>query len=113
MIDFNIDKGNPAKKSDVEMILQQIDILFDTTPREVFGFEDYGTEYDRYLYNLQISAENLKQVVMSDINSLQLFGFTPNVDVYLLQGTAQDIAVIDISLTRYDEKHRKIYKITK
>ena len=113
MVDFNLDKGLPIKNSDVDIILQQIDILFDTTPREVFGFENYGTKYDKYLYNFQISADNLKREVESDINSLNLFGFSPSVEVYLLQGTEQDIAVIDIHLTRYDERYEKIYKITK
>jgi hypothetical protein len=112
MIDFNIDIGSPVKNNDIELVLQQIDILFDTVPTEVLGFDDYGSEYDRYLYNLQISSDSLKDKVYSDINSLQLFGFTPTVEVYLMQGTEQDIAVVQIVLNRYDESYEKIYKIT-
>ena len=52
MIDFNLNKGKAILNNDVDLILQQIDMLFDTTPNEVLGFEDYGTKYDYYLYNL-------------------------------------------------------------
>ena len=111
MIDFNLDKDKPIKNNDIDLILQQIDILFDTTPTEVFGDEYYGTTYDKYLYQLKISNDGLKHEVLSDICSLQLFGFTPTVEVYLLMGTEQDIALIDITLKRYNETYNKTYKI--
>ena len=112
MVDFNINYGKPSKNSDVDLILQQIDILFDTVPKEVLGQERYGSEYDKYLYSLKVSPEALKQQVYADIKSLQLFGFVPSVEVYLLQGTEQDIAVIQITIARYDESYEKIYRIT-
>lgn len=111
MIDFNIDKGSPVKSNDVELVLQQIDILFDTIPTEVLGSEDFGTKYDTYLYDLNISASNLEQQVYSDLYSLELLGFAPKVEVHLLQGTEQDIALIDITLSRDDETYNKVYKI--
>lgn len=112
MIDFNIDKGEPLKNNDIRLILQQIDILFDTTPREVFGDENFGTKYDTYLYKLHISNSSLQHEVLSDLHSLELFGFVPNVEVYLLQGSEQDIALIEITLTREDENYQRIYKIS-
>ena len=42
MIDFNLDAGSPTKTGDVALILQQIDMLFDTTPKEVLGYEKSG-----------------------------------------------------------------------
>lgn len=113
MIDFNINNNSVLVSDDVKLLLQQIDILFDTTPREVFGYEEYGTKYDYYLYDLQLTSDGLKSAVESDINSLNLLGFTPTVEVILLQGTEQDIAVINITLTRDDETYFKNYKITK
>ena len=112
MIDFNIDSGAPIKRGDIDLILQQIDILFDTEPGEVFGDDEFGSQYDDYLYQLNMSAENLKANIMSDITSINLFGFIPDVEVYLLQGTEQDIALIDIELKRGDEHYNKTYKIT-
>lgn len=111
MIDFNLDAGSPVKNGDVALILQQIDLLFDTTPKEVLGDEWFGTRYDDYLYKLDISQESLRQTVLNDINSLVLFDFTPTVTVHLLQGTEQDIALVEIVLTRDDEHYEKVYKI--
>lgn len=112
MIDFNLNQGEPNVSDDVKMILQQIDILFGTAEREVLGDIEYGTRYDYYLYNLQLSADELKNEVLSDIYSIQLFGFKPTVNVYLLQGTEQDIALIEIILTRDEDEYKKIYKIS-
>lgn len=111
MIDFNIDEGAPVRKSDADLVLQQIELLLDTTPDDVLG-EDFGTQYDSYLYKLKMSAEDIKTQVSSDIYSLNLLGFTPNIEVYLLQGTEQDIALIQIELIREYERYEKIYKIT-
>jgi len=113
MIDFNLNEGSPVVNKDISLILQQIDILFDTTPKELLDNTDFGTQYDKFLYKLKLSNESIKQQVLSDLYSLELFGFQPDVEVYLLQGTEQDIALIDITLTRNDETYHQIYKITK
>lgn len=112
MIDFNLNKGLPIQNDDISLILQQIDILFDTKPKEILGFENYGTKYDTYLYNLKISNDALKHEVLSDIQSLDLLGFEPKVEVHLLQGTEQDIALIEILLKRNEEQYQQIYKIS-
>lgn len=112
MIDFNLRDNSPILNEDVSLVLQQIDILFDTKPREILGFEEYGTKYDEYLYNLRVSNEFLKHTVLSDLQSLDLRGFQPSVEVHLLQGTEQDIALIEILLTRNEERYQQIYKIS-
>lgn len=111
MTDFNLERGGAVIMSDVDIVLQQIDLLFDTNPREVLGDENYGSTYDEYLYQLKISADNLKSQVLSDLRSLDLREFIPSVEVLLLQGTEQDIALINIDLTRYNENYKKSYKI--
>lgn len=112
MVDFNIDNGHPIKTDDVDLILQQIDILFDTNPRELLGYDEFGTQYDTYLYKLNLSNVDIQQRVLSDIKSLNLFDFEPHVEVHLLQGTEQDIALIEITLTRDEETYQRIYKIS-
>lgn len=111
MIDFNLDAGSPIKNDEIALIIQQIDLLFDTFPTEVFGDPDFGTEYDRYLYQLKISNSALQQEVLSDLNSLDLFGYLPSVNVHLLEGTERDIVLIEITLTRDEEIYQKVYKI--
>ena len=112
MKDFHINKGDLILDKDIDLVLQQIDMLFDTTPREVLGDLDYGTRYDRYLYNLNISNEGMKQAILSDIMSLELFNFEPKVEVYMLEGTQTDIALIDIVLKNEYNSYRRVYKIS-
>lgn len=112
MIDFNIKENNyQSINNDVELVLQQIDLLFDTTPGEVLGDVDFGSKYDKYLWDLQLSASELEQVVITDLNTLEMRGFSHDVEVILLQGSENDIAIIKILLTRDDEKYENIYRI--
>lgn len=112
MVDFSIDGKSPVKNSDLELVLQQIDILFDTTPNEVLGEEKFGTKYDEYLHRLKLSNDAIRQQVLTDLRSIDLRDFEPSVEVHLLQGTEQDIALIDITLVREEERYNRIYKIS-
>ncbi len=114
MVDFSLYKrsGTPTINSEVDLLIQQVDILFDTTPTEVFGDENFGTKYDSYLYNTRLSADNIKSIVENDISKLYLMDWDYNVEVYLLQGTEQDIAIIQITFTKGIEQVQKTYKIS-
>lgn len=112
MIDFNIDNGSPVKSGDIELLLQQIDILFDTAPREVLGAENFGSTYDTYLHRLKLSNNAIKQQVISDISSLDLQGFDFDVEVHFLQGTERDIALIEINFTKDEMTYNRVYKIS-
>lgn len=112
MIDFNLSPGDPIKNRDIDLILQQIDILFDTKKKELLGNSGYGSFYERFLHQLKLSNSAVQHQVLSDLNSMELFGFSPKVEVYFLYGSQRDIALIDIILTRDEESYRKIYKIT-
>lgn len=114
MIDFCLYKKNgyPTINQEVDLILQQVDILFDTTPTEVLGYEDFGTKYDSYLYDNRLSASNLKSIIETDLSQLELMGWKYEVEVYLLRGTEQDIAVINVSFKKGFENIQKTYKIS-
>ena len=114
MIDFCLYKqgGSCTLNQEVDLLLQQVDILFDTTPTEVFGDELFGTKYDSYLYDVRLSAENLKSIVERDLSEINLMGWSYEVEVHLLQGTEQDIAIINIQFTKGIESIQKTYKIS-
>ena len=111
MLDINLDEGAPVINKDVDLIIQQIDMLFDTAHREVFGAPVYGTNYDEYLYNLSLSNEAIAYQIQCDLAQLQLFGFTPEVEVSILEGTLNDIRLINIGLSRGNTYYEKTYKI--
>lgn len=114
MVDFSLYKrsGKSTINTEVDLIIQQVDLLFDTTPTEVLGDEHFGTQYDKYLYDVKLSADNLKNIIYSDISQLNLMGWTFDVEVYLLQGTEQDIALIQITFMKGIESIKKTYKIS-
>lgn len=112
MIDFSLNDEKATLNNEGDLILQQIDLLFDTNKNEVLGEEDFGSQYDRYLYDLQLSNDDLKRNILSDIHDLELFGWKPEVTVYLLQGTEQDIALINIILKSDAGTKEKTYKIS-
>ena len=113
MIDFNIshDVNKVVLGSPVDILLQQVDLLFDTDKYAVLGDPDFGSNYDRYLYTLGFSNASLEAKIMSDLYKLDLMGFTPSVEVQLFDGTERDIALIDITFTESYEKHNKTYVI--
>ena len=111
MIDFNMYTDDVTTRSDEENIIQQMDVLFNTRPHDVLGQEEFGTRYDKFLYDLTITNEAIRNVILNDVNGLELFGYAPDVDVYLLKGTQNDILMIDIHMTRADNEFQKIYKI--
>jgi hypothetical protein len=115
MIDFNLSTDvfdGIILKDDLSCVLQQIDLLFNTEPYDVLGDFNYGTNYDKYLYTTGISNAALESKVLFDLNTLNLFGFKPSVKVILLEGTARDIALIDITFTGEYETYNKTYRIS-
>ena len=73
MIDFNINSNIISGSESlilggpVELILQQVDMLFNTDINDVLGDESYGTNYDRYLYSTDISTKALESKVLNDL----------------------------------------------
>lgn len=114
MVDFSMyqKSGSATLNLEVDLLIQQVDILFDTTPTEVLGDERFGTRYDDYLYDTRLSADNLKTIVEQDLSKINLMGWNYDVEVYLLQGTEQDIAIINITFTKGIETVQKTYKIS-
>lgn len=112
MVDFNLKEGAPMMDDEISLVLQQIDILFDTVPGEVAGAIGFGTEYDHYMYSFNIDSVAMEEMITDDILSLDLFGYYPEVHVMFLQGTEQDIAIIDITLSKNDKTYKKSYQIS-
>ena len=112
MIDFNLDPGAPSKSSDLGILLQQIELLFDTYPGEVLGDDEFGTTYDEYLYQLKLSNDDLRDEIMRDITSnIDLLGYDVDVHVYVLDGTERDILLVNINFARDGEQYSKSYRV--
>lgn len=102
MIDFSLSNkltDDIIINNDLLLVLQQIDLLFDTNINDVLGDTNFGSNYDDYLYTLSVSNIALENKILNDLRKLDLFGFTPSVTVKILEGSYRDIALIDITLT--------------
>lgn len=111
MKDFCLDKNSAFVTSDIDNILQQIDILFDTTPDEVYG-ESAGSEFYEFLWDMTKTAEDISSYTKSQIMSnINLFDYDLEVDTKFLEGTENDIILITIKLTDYNQSVEKTYRI--
>lgn len=124
MVDFNLEipKSNINNIKDfqlsnkVDILLQSINLLFETSKDELFGNTEYGTNYEVFLYDLKANSDQITNQVYKDIYSLGsdiLGNYKVNVNTILLQGTERDIALIEIDI--YDpinkENYNKIYRL--
>lgn len=111
MKDFCLDLSAVTISDERDLLVQQIDMLFDTNPTEVLG-EEYGSEFYNLLWDLRLSNEDISDYTKSVIyGNMNLMGWTLDVETELLQGTQNDIILIKIQLSKYEEVFEKIYKI--
>lgn len=112
MVDFSINNEDVLISKDLDLVLQQIDLLFDTNTGEVFA-EEYGTWYEEFLYDLNISnnyiSDYTKNMIVDNVN---LLGFSVDVDTQICAGTERDIILITIELKRDYEDYSKTYKLS-
>lgn len=114
MIDFSLSNkltDNIIVNNDLLLVLQQIDLLFNTEPFDVLGDNNYGTNYDKYLYTVGMSNTALENKILRDLNNLDLRGFNVDVNVSIVEGTERDIAFIDIIISGDYEEYTKTYVI--
>ena len=114
MLDFSLSNKLTDKvviENDLIFVLQQIDLLFNTDVNDVLGDMDFGSNYDKYLYTLEVSNYALENKIYNDIINLDLRGFTPTVEVHIVEGTQRDIAFIDITLNSNYSTYTKSYII--
>lgn len=112
MIDFSLDKNKVTINSEIELIKQQIDLLFDTDKMEVLGDNTFGTHYEEFLYDMKMSAESIEYTIARDLGKLVLFGYTPYVKVDMYQGTENDIILVKIDLVRDTDDYEITFKIS-
>lgn len=113
MIDFCLTTDAPILEHDVDLVLQQIDMLFDTDYHDVLGDDLYGSDYRKFLYNLTISNAAIEDYTLNNINkNVDLMGFTVSAEVNILLGELNDIILVTIELRKEGDIYEKTYKIS-
>lgn len=112
MIDFNLEQGDLTINEDEALILQQLELLLDTYPKEVLGSDKFGTNYSEFLYDISLSNYYIEQTILSDIQTLELFDYNVDVKVEILEGTLNDIILARIVFYNNSRSFEKLFKIT-
>ena len=67
MIDLSLD--NKVLVTDaMDAAVQELDILFNTTPTELLGYTSYGTNWYQFLWILNPSMEDIKNYVVEKLS---------------------------------------------
>ena len=113
MIDLSLDTDTVVKTADLENVIQQIEMLFDTSPFEVIGEPNYGSDFEKFLWNLNSSNYDIENYILSRIqNEVELLGFSVEVTVGIMEGTENDIILADITISRDGNSYAKTYRIS-
>lgn len=112
MVDFCLDEKAVCLNQNADLIMQQIDILFDTTPKEVLGSPEFGSDYEQFIWDMTASENTIKNYIETSItNNIDLLGFRLEVMVEIYYGTRNDIILVAIVLQDNDNIYKKIYTI--
>lgn len=112
MIDFCNTEDAPLLTHDIDLVIQEIDMLFDTADGEVLGDEIYGSDFESLLWDINASDAYIESYVMGQISKINLHGFGATVKVSTHEGTLNDIILIRVSLSKNGEVWEKIYNIS-
>lgn len=112
MQDFCNNTSDITLIQDVDLIMQQIEILLDTTPGEVLGDETFGSDYDRFIHELNVSNTYIEEYIYENIiTNIDLFDWELDVHVDLLVGEQNDIILVTISFYKDGNTYTRTYKI--
>ena len=112
MIDFCTTEDEVFLDSELDLIIQQIEMLLETTPTDVIGEPQYGSAFERYIYDLSYSTGEIKRYAETLLqNNVEFFGNEFTVNVSILHGEANDIILLEINIFVNGHQYQKIYKI--
>lgn len=112
MIDFCNTTDAVKLENDLDLVVQQIDMLLGTNPHEVLGDPGYGSDFYRFLWDLNYTNRQIKMYMENHLaKNIDFLGFGHSVKVDILHGTENDIILLTINLFRDGWSYEKIYNI--
>ena len=112
MRDFNYNDDGIVLTSNIDIVLEQLDMLLCTHKCTVLGDPDYGHDFEKFLYELNQSNASIQAYIESTIrNNVDLMGVTMNVGVDIIPGTRRDIILVNIALFSGNRMYNRAFKI--
>lgn len=114
MIDFCRSTDAVKLDQDLDLVLQQIDILLGTDPHEVLGDPVYGSDCEKFIWDLTYTNGEIERYVSRLLEYwVDFLSFDHSVKVDILKGTDSDIILVTIGLISDGYSYEKTYNIEK
>lgn len=112
-IDIGLYSDNLLLTRDFDIFVQEIDILFSTTPTEILGLPFCGVDWDSYVWDLTLSpnriSSDIKALISVYTTMSQKFKYDVNCEI--LFGSNSDIILLTLDLwDEEDTLYKKTYK---
>lgn len=112
MTDFCADEEDIQLTEELDLIIQQIEMLFSTTPMDVLGSPGYGSAYEKFIYDLSYPTYEIQKYCENQLEqNVDFFGNSHNVKVSVLHGEVNDIILLEVNIYVRGHQYQKIYKV--
>lgn len=113
MVDFCNTEDAPILELDVDLVIQEIEMVLDTSHGELLGDYYFGSDYDQFLYDLKVSSSYIEHYTRNRLESVcSAHGFKLDVIVSIHEGELSDIILIKVNLSKDGIIWQKIYNIS-
>ncbi len=115
VVDISTYDGLPLLTSDVDILIQSLGVLFDTSVGEVMGAENFGSDFEKFIWDLSVSnnqiSEYIRDIIYNNIYIARKFDI--EIDTTIINGTKNDIILVTIDITSKDtgDTYTNTYKI--
>lgn len=98
--DISLTGDNKVITNKFDFLLQEISILFDTAPGEVFGNAEFGTNFENFLWDLSISNSEISSYVRNKIinNTVSGADFDISVATSIVDAGYGDVILVQITI---------------
>lgn len=112
MIDFSYQEDIPVISNPLDLVLEQLDMLLDTSYGDVLGASGYGNDFDTFLYEMNQSnfsiQSHIENVIRKNVN---LHGCSLSINVNLFAGIQRDIILVQIMIAYSGSSYIRTFKI--
>lgn len=101
---------------DLDLALQELDILFNTTNTELIGNPNFGTNFEQFLWQITPSSDQLRTYIYNKISTetivLNKFDVNITVDIQL-DNTNDKVYIVKIEIVdpSSNDKKTRVYQL--
>jgi len=90
--------GEIIIQKEIELIINKIEMILFTNPGDVLSDINFGLGLEKYLWSTNVSTEYIQNDIQNQFNNYipELQKYTHSIDLQMMEGTIQDILVINI-----------------